>query len=540
MTEKIAFLSSGDEARIRLDLFLVENFPEYEFTRSQVGALIKNGHVLVDGKACLKPSYKVVSGQVVKLNVPVEKKYAPVPLKGEIKEVFENGSILVLDKQPGLSVHPAPSIDEPTLVNYLLEKYPQLRNSESDERPGIVHRLDKDTSGLMVVALDSNIREFLQNAFQDRLVNKKYLALIKGCPDKTEGEINLSLNRDHRNKTRMAVVKNGRSARTKYKIIYAGVDKKWSLVLVQILTGRTHQIRVHMSSLRHPVLGDNLYGGKIDSFWGYKKKLLQKLVKRQLLHSIELGFNLPHTDKYHLFFQAPPKDFQRVFFYLERHLQKVIITGSMGSGKSLVMFLLRELKYPVFMADECVNDLYQPGNDGWRMIKGRFGDRFIDGEDLPVNKLRLGAAVSRDRDILKELNHLIHPLVKHRLESFWLEHEDKRVAFAEIPLAAESGMDMDADVVAGIYCPDELRYSRLAEKRKLSRDQFVYLDENQMKQAEKLRNCQLIIDNSSDEVDLKKNVYSLTRVLRYLRSKIGRRADCRFKDLMQTNISSDL
>lgn len=540
MTEKIVFLSPKNDPRIRLDVFLVENFPEYEFTRSQVGGLIKNGHVLVDGRVCLKPSYKVASFQAVKINVPVEKSNSPAPVKGEIKEVFENSSILVLDKQPGLSVHPAPSIDEPTLVNYLLEKYPQLRNSESDERPGIVHRLDKDTSGLMVVALDSNIKEFLQSAFHDRLVNKKYLALIKGYPDKTDGEINLSLSRDHKNKTRMAVVRNGRPARTKYKVIYAGVDKKWSLVLLQILTGRTHQIRVHMSSLGHPVLGDKLYGGKIDSFWGGKEKLLQKLVKRQLLHSVELGFNLPYTDRYHLFFQAPPKDFKRAFFYLERRLQKVIITGSMGSGKSLVMSLLRELNYPVFVADECVNDLYQPGNDGWRMIRGRFGDKFIDGEDLPVNKLRLGAAVGRNRDILKELNHLIHPLVRHRLESFWLEHEDKRVAFAEIPLAVESGMDTDADIVAGIYCPDELRFRRLADKRKLPRDQFIDLDENQMDQAEKLRNCQLVVDNSSDELSLENKVYSLTRVLRYLRSKQGRVVDCRFRKLIQTKISNDL
>ncbi|MFN2343655.1 MAG: dephospho-CoA kinase, partial [Desulfonatronovibrio sp.] len=526
--------SSGDEKRIRLDVFLVENFSECKFTRSRAGALIKNGHVLVDKKTCLKPSHKVAAGQVVDLNVPIEINNAPAPLKGEITEVFKNGSVLVLNKQPGLSVHPAPSISEPTLVNYLLEKYPQLRDPESAERPGIVHRLDKDTSGLMVVALDSSIKESLQRAFQDRLVDKKYVAIIKGCPDKAEGEINLSLNRDHRNKTRMRVDRNGRTAKTNYKVIYTGRDKKWSLVLVQILTGRTHQIRVHMSSLRHPVLGDILYGGKIDSFWGYKEKLLQKLVKRQLLHSTELGFNLPYTDKYHLFFQAPPKDFQRTFLYLERCLQKVIITGSMGSGKSLVMSFLKELEYPVFVADECVNDLYEPGNDGWRMIKGRFGDRFIDGDDLPVNKLRLGAAVSQDRDILNELNHLIHPLVRQRLESFWLEHEDKRVAFAEIPLAVESGMDMDAHVVAGIYCPDELRYSRLADKRKLSRDQFVYLDENQMKQAEKLRNCQLVIDNSSDEMILEKNVYSLTRVLRYLRVKIGARGDLRFKDLTQT------
>lgn len=533
MTEKIAFFSPKAESRIRLDVFLVENFPEYEFTRSQAGRVIRKGHVLVDGRICLKPAYKVSSSQGVKINIPVNKNNAPVPVRGEIREVFKNDSILVLDKQPGLSVHPAHSIDEPTLTNYLLEKYPQLRNSESDERPGIVHRLDKDTSGLMVVALDSGIEEFLQSAFHDRLVDKRYLTLIKGCLDRPEGEINLSLNRDPRNKIRMAVVRNGRPARTKYKVIYTGVDKKWSLVMVQILTGRTHQIRVHMSSLGHPVLGDSLYGGKIDSFWGGKEKLLQKLVKRQLLHSAELGFNLPHIDKYQLFFQAPPKDFKRAFLYLERGLQKVILTGSMGSGKSLAMSFLRDLKYPVFVADECVHNLYQPGNDGWRMIRGRFGDRFIDGDDQPVNRIRLGAAVSRDRDILDELNHLIHPLVRQRLESFWLEHKDQRVAFAEIPLAAESGMDTDADIVAGVYCPDELRFRRLADKRKLSRDQFIYLDSNQEKQSEKLRHCQLVIDNSSDEGNLKKKIYSLTRVLRYLRSKVAKRKEMLFKNLIQ-------
>jgi 23S rRNA pseudouridine1911/1915/1917 synthase len=518
LRQEIHLIVEQDDARFRLDRFVQKHFPGDPPSRSQIKAWINDGRVLVDGSPCLKPSQGVVAGQKIQVRAGVAED-KPLPLQGEIQKVYRDDHILVLDKQAGISVHPAPSLDEPTLVNYLLERYPQVKNNFSDDRPGIVHRLDKDTTGLMVVALDEKTAATLSRSFHDREVDKEYLAIVSGCPDQDQGEINYPLGRDPGSRTKMAVVADGRQARTKFRVLHQGIDLKWSLVRLKIMTGRTHQIRAHMSRLGHPVLGDSLYGGKIKPSWDFKQKLLSKLIKRQLLHSARLDFSHPATGKRISFTKPPPKDFIRALMYLERRLQRVIITGSMGSGKSSVISMLEKTGHPVFMADKCVAELYEPGNDGWRIIRNRFGSLFIDGEDQPVNKAGIAAAVFKDKNILAELEHLIHPLVRHRLDEFWRKHRDRRVAFAEIPLVFESGMDQGCDYVVGVFCPDKVRYRRLREKRDLSVNNFTLLDKFQMSQDAKISRCALVVDNSSHQNDLTLKVEALTRALRYLRRR---------------------
>jgi 23S rRNA pseudouridine1911/1915/1917 synthase len=498
-----------------------------------VQSWIKQGLVLLDGVPCFKSSQGVDPGQEIFVHAWMAQA-DPLPMKGALDEVYRDAHILVLNKQAGLSVHPAPSLDEPTLVNHLLEKYPQLIKNFSGDRPGIVHRLDRDTSGLMVVALEPESAAILSRSFHDRKVGKEYLAMVNGCPDPQKGEITFPLGRDPKTRVKVAVLSNGRPARTGYRVLYCGMREKWSLVRLEIFTGRTHQIRAHMAELGHPILGDPLYGGKIRSNMDLKQHLLSKLIKRQLLHSTKLYFSHPATGKKMSFSIPAPKDFTRSFLYLERAVQKVVITGAMGSGKSAVMALLEKKGYPVFMADKCVAQLYEPGNDGWVLIKKRFGGLFIDAEDQPVNKTRLARAVCQDSHILEEIKHLIHPLVRHRLQEFWETNRNKRAAFAEIPLVFETGMENDCDLVAGVFCPDETRFNRLSKMRNIAHDHCQALDKAQMSQASKIKRCALVLDNSFALPDLELKVEALTRVVKYLRCRDAGKRFRRFKELLSS------
>lgn len=536
MNQEIVFFSREEESGSRLDKLVLAHYPGKAPPRSRIQAWIRNGLVSVENVKCLKPSQNIAAGQQIKMNIP-DTAAGPLPVKGILEEIYRDDHILVLNKQPGISVHPAPSLDEPTLVNYLLERYQFLGSSFTGERPGIVHRLDKDTSGVMVVALDPDSGETLSRLFHDRNVVKEYLAIVKGCPEAPQGEINMPLGRDP--KTRVKIVKtiNGRKALTRYRVIFSGHDRIWSLIRLEILTGRTHQIRAHMAELGYPVLGDGLYGGSTGSSWGFRQNILSRLVKRQLLHSTRLGFCHPATNQCMDFVHPPPADFMRTMLYLERRLQRVVITGGMGSGKTRVILMLEKMGFPVFIADKCVADLYKPGNDGWRIIRDRFGNRFIRNDHEPVDKVKLARAASEEEHFLEELSHLIHPLVNHRLEEFWKEHQAERLAFAEIPLVFEARMQKACDLVVGVFCPDSVRHERLMKNRNISSQHFAILDSMQMSQAEKISKCDLILDNSSDLSELEHKVMALTRVLRFLRSREAAEK-CRLLDsLMSTEQS---
>jgi 23S rRNA pseudouridine1911/1915/1917 synthase len=289
----------------RLDRFLAARCPE--LSRSYLQRLVEEGQVTVNGHL-RKPSYTVRAGDVVVVRVP-----EPSPVEGLAPEaiplsvLYEDQDLLVIDKPPGMVVHPSPGHSHATLVNALLAYCPGLGSIKGVLRPGIVHRLDKDTSGLMVVAKTDAALQHLQKQFKERMVTKRYLALVRGRVKPAEGVINFPIGRDPRNRKKLAVVGTGRPAATRYRVVATWA--RHSLIEAQPLTGRTHQIRVHFSVLGHPVVGDAIYGGK--SPW----------VERQFLHAVVLGFRMPRSGEYREFRSELPED-------LRRALQQVAGAGA--------------------------------------------------------------------------------------------------------------------------------------------------------------------------------------------------------------------
>jgi 23S rRNA pseudouridine1911/1915/1917 synthase len=216
--------------------------------------------------------------------------------------IYEDADILVIDKPAGLTVHPAPGHPGHTLVNAILAHCPGLATSDEPVRPGIVHRLDKDTSGLMVVAKNDSAREYLVRQFKSRTVSKGYLVLVKGKLSPEKGIIEAPIGRDPHHRQRMAIVEAGKEAATRYQV--RKYLDSYTLLEVTPLTGRTHQIRIHLSAIGYPVVGDSVYGMKSTQ------------VNRQFIHAYRLGFRLPSTEQYREFTSLLPVDLEQALEHL--------------------------------------------------------------------------------------------------------------------------------------------------------------------------------------------------------------------------------
>ena len=264
----------------RLDQFLSLNLAGY--SRSRVSNLVHSGRVLVEQRHA-KPSTKLKAGQIVTVLPPLIKESNLEPQNIDLSIIHEDSHILVIDKQAGIPVHPGPGHPDGTIANALLENYPNVKRVGSENRPGIVHRLDIDTSGLMVVAKTQEAHLNIARQFENRTVEKTYLALVTGTLSREEAIIDAAIGRSPGDRQKMSVLENGRQAITRYKVIrrYTSFD----LLEIRLLTGRTHQIRVHMASLGHPVAGDKIYGKEFDH------------LTRQFLHSAGLQFSHPSTAK---------------------------------------------------------------------------------------------------------------------------------------------------------------------------------------------------------------------------------------------------
>ncbi len=260
----------------RLDQFLAGQGTG--LTRSQLARLITDGQVLVNGGPA-KPSNKVRSGDTVSLTVPPPKPVGVVAQDIPLSVVYQDEDLVVIDKPAGLAVHPGPGHPDQTLVNALLAMCPDIQSIGGEIRPGIVHRLDKDTSGLMMVAKTHQSHIDLSAQIKARQVTKGYLALVEGTPSPQEGKVDAPVGRHPRRRTRMAVVVGGKEARTSYKT--REQFDGYSLLELYLETGRTHQIRVHMAHIGHPLVGDTLYGSA------------SPLVNRHFLHAFHLGFKHP-------------------------------------------------------------------------------------------------------------------------------------------------------------------------------------------------------------------------------------------------------
>lgn len=284
----------------RLDAWLAANAEG--LSRARIQALIKEGRVTCEG-AAVKANAKPKPGQIIEISVPAPVSAIPEPEDIPLDILYEDGDCLVLNKPAGLVVHPAPGHGSGTLVNALLHHCRDLGGVGGVERPGIVHRLDKDTSGLMVVAKNDAAMAGFVRLFQTGGITKEYLALVHGVPPKPAGTVSTLIGRHPANRKKMAVVKrNGKQAVTHYT-----VEKRLgdiTLVRCRIETGRTHQIRVHMQSLGCPVVGDELYGRPAAD------RRLSPVPARQMLHAAHLVFAHPVTGAA-MAFEAPlPADFK--------------------------------------------------------------------------------------------------------------------------------------------------------------------------------------------------------------------------------------
>lgn len=284
----------------RLDLFLAKEEPS--LSRSQVRRLTEEGYVLLNGSPP-KAGRRLRPGDHISLVVPPPRPVDLAPEAIPLNILFQDSDILVVDKPAGLAVHPGPGHPSHTLVNALLALCPDIQGVGGELRPGIVHRLDKDTSGLMAVAKNDHAHRGIARQMKDRMVRKGYLALVRGRVEPAEGHIEAPIGRDPRNRKRMAVVVGGRQAFTGYRVLRYLVGH--SFVEVFPRTGRTHQIRVHLASKGHPLMGDSLYGGKSPA------------LSRQFLHAHLLGFQHPRTDQYLEFTSPLPDELCRVLKTLE-------------------------------------------------------------------------------------------------------------------------------------------------------------------------------------------------------------------------------
>lgn len=287
-----------DEAGQRIDAYLA-SLGEPFTSRSQVKRLIEAGSVMVNGAVCAKASYVIAAGDQIKAEIPREEELPPQPQEIPLSIVFEDDHIIVVDKARGMVVHPAPGNKDNTLVNALLAHTEQLSDIGDADRPGIVHRLDKETSGLMVVAKTAFAHRHLAAQLKERTMGRTYLAFVHGNPRADSGTIDAPIGRHPVHRQRMAVVEGGREAISHYRVIER--YKEHALLEVDLETGRTHQIRVHMSYIGHPIIGDVRYGAS------KKQRLFDG---GQALHAWRLTLLHPHSGEWMTFTAPLPSELE--------------------------------------------------------------------------------------------------------------------------------------------------------------------------------------------------------------------------------------
>ena len=298
----------ADETGKRLDAYLAENT---ELTRTRIQQLIKEENIKVNDKKT-KSSYKIEMGDTIEVFIPEKKEIDLVPQNISINILYEDNDIAVIDKKAGLVIHPSYGHESGTLVNAIMFHINDLSGINGEIRPGIVHRLDKDTSGLIIIAKNDKAHNKLSEMFKNKEINKTYLAIVKGSLGKDTGRLETQMGRDLKDRKKMSVLKiGGKTAITNYEVL--DKNDKFSLVRVNIETGRTHQIRVHMKYLGYPILGDSVYGKE------------SKSVKRQMLHAYKLEFMHPVTGKEMIIKSEIPKDFSEVLERIKLHTDENLL-----------------------------------------------------------------------------------------------------------------------------------------------------------------------------------------------------------------------
>jgi len=290
----------------RLDKFLVSKLPD--LSRSRIQNLIENGKVTVDGEIPNKTGFNLARGMLVEIQIPAPEPSKLTPENIPLDVIFENEDILVINKPAGMVVHPAAGHSSGTLVHAVLAHAPEIEGVGGEKRPGIVHRLDKNTSGVIILAKNDRSQQWLQNQFQDRQVGKKYIALVDGHPATPKGRVETPIGRDPSHRQRMAVTPphKGRPAISEFRTLES--FDHHTLLEVSILTGRTHQIRLHMAFIKCPVVGDTIYGRRQPSL----------PLQRQYLHAKELAIIVPGEVSPRVFEAPLPAELQQIIKTLRR------------------------------------------------------------------------------------------------------------------------------------------------------------------------------------------------------------------------------
>lgn len=287
----------------RIDKFLAEEYED--LSRSYIQKLITSENILVNDNI-VKANYRLLKGDVLKINIPESEEAKIIPEKMDLDIKYEDQDIIIVNKDKGIVVHPAPGNYSGTLVNGLMEHCKDLSGINGILRPGIVHRIDKDTSGLIVACKNDTAHRFLAEQFKDHTVERAYFALVHGIVNEPMGRIEAPIGRSDKDRKKMAVTfKNSKEAVTNYKVLER-FSQGYTLIECTLETGRTHQIRVHMAYLNHPLVGDYTYGPKKKDFE----------IKGQVLHAYKLGFIHPATQEKIVFESEIPEDFKETLNYL--------------------------------------------------------------------------------------------------------------------------------------------------------------------------------------------------------------------------------
>jgi 23S rRNA pseudouridine1911/1915/1917 synthase len=302
---------------LRLDAGAARLFDRH--SRSKLQYLIAHGHLRVNSRITTATRHKLRAGDELRLRAPAERAATVAPQKIGLDIVHEDADLVVLNKPAGLTVHPGAGRPDGTLQNALLHRYPQTGKLD---RGGLVHRLDKDTSGLMVVALSERALMRLVEAMSTRKIRREYDALVNGVVT-ASGSVRAAIGRHPRDRTKMTVLASGRPAVSHYRVLERFPHH--THLRVKLETGRTHQIRVHMSYKRHPVLGDPIYGGRAQRGTGLPESLRQKIAAfpRQALHARELELVHPVTGAHLTFTREPPGDFRELLDALRAHARGI-------------------------------------------------------------------------------------------------------------------------------------------------------------------------------------------------------------------------
>lgn len=305
------YIVDREDTRKRLDVYISEK--NSDITRSYIKNLIDDGRILVNG-VLQKSGYKVKEMDIVMVDIPKDEVLDIIPEDIKIDIMYEDDDIIIVNKSKGMVVHPANGNYTGTLVNALMYSHKdRLSSINGTIRPGIVHRIDKDTSGVLVIAKNDNAHKKLSEQFKVHSINRKYIALVKGIVKEDEFTINLPIGRSTKDRKKMAVVyKNSRNAVTHIRVLKRFYSSSVTLVEATLETGRTHQIRVHMSHLHYPLVGDEVYGRKDPKF----------KIEGQMLHAKLLGINHPTTNEYMEFEADLPKYFKDILDKLEKREEK--------------------------------------------------------------------------------------------------------------------------------------------------------------------------------------------------------------------------